>query len=52
MECPFQVIYWWTATEIGEDKAYIIIYDGEIWPRLKDFGPDYLGYRCVSIRSC
>ena len=41
------VIYWWTATEIDEDRAYIIVYDGKVWPRSKDFGPDYLGFRCV-----
>jgi hypothetical protein len=42
-----QVIYWWTATEIDEEKAYIIVYDGKVWPRSKQFGPDYLGFRCV-----
>ena len=42
-----QVIYWWTATEIDEEQAYIIVYDGKVWPRSKDFGPDYLGFRCV-----
>jgi hypothetical protein len=42
-----QVIYWWTATEVDEDRAYIIVYDGKVWPRAKGFGPAYLGYRCV-----
>jgi len=42
-----QVIYWWTATEIDEERAYIIVYDGKVWPRSKQFGPDYLGFRCV-----
>jgi hypothetical protein len=42
-----QVIYWWTATEITEERAYIVVYDGKVWPRKKDFGPDYLGFRCV-----
>jgi hypothetical protein len=42
-----QVIYWWTATEVDEDQAYIIVYDGKVWPRSKDFGPAYLGFRCV-----
>jgi len=42
-----QVIYWWTASEIDADRAYIIAYDGQVWPRSKDLGPDYLGYRCV-----
>ena len=35
------------TTEIDEEKAYIIVYDGRVWPRSKDFGPDYLGFRCV-----
>jgi hypothetical protein len=42
-----QVIYWWTATEIDEERAYIIVYDGKVWPRRKRFAPAYLGYRCV-----
>jgi hypothetical protein len=42
-----QVIYWWTATEVDENRAYIIVYDGKVWPRPKQFGPAYLGYRCV-----
>ncbi len=42
-----QVIYWWTATEVDEEHAYIIVYDGKVWPRAKDFGPAYVGFRCV-----
>ena len=42
-----QVIYWWTATEVDEERAYIIVYDGQVWPRAKQFGPAYLGFRCV-----
>ena len=42
-----QVIYWWTATEVDEEHAYISVYDGKVWPRSKEFGPDYLGFRCV-----
>jgi hypothetical protein len=42
-----QVIYWWTATEVDQDRAYIIVYDGQVWPRSKQFGPAYLGVRCV-----
>ena len=25
-----QVIYWWTATEVDEEHAYIIVYDGKV----------------------
>ncbi|NRB46591.1 MAG: DUF1566 domain-containing protein [Saprospiraceae bacterium] len=42
-----KVIYWWTKTEIDENNAYIIVYDGKIWQRRKDFGPNYLGFRAV-----
>ena len=42
-----QVIYWWTATEVDKERAYIIVYDGKVWSRSKGFGPAYLGYRCV-----
>jgi len=42
-----QVIYWWTSTEIDSETAYIIVYDGKIWERKKNFGPNYLGYRAV-----
>jgi hypothetical protein len=42
-----QVIYWWTATEADKDHVYFIVYDGEVWPRSKEFGPAYLGFRCV-----
>jgi hypothetical protein len=42
-----QVIYWWTATEIDEERSYIIVYDGKVWIRSKQFGPAYLGFRCV-----
>lgn len=42
-----QVIYWWTATEVDAEHAYIIVYDGKVWPRAKEFGPAYLGFRCV-----
>lgn len=42
-----QVIYWWTATEVDAEHAYIIVYDGKVWPRAKELRPAYLGFRCV-----
>lgn len=42
-----QVIYWWTATDVDEGHAFMIAYDGQVWPRAKDFGQAYLGFRCV-----
>ena len=42
-----QVIYWWTATESDDDHAYIIVYDGKVWPRPKQFSLAYMGFRCV-----
>jgi hypothetical protein len=45
-----QVIYWWTATEADEEHAYIIVYDGKVWPRAKQLSAGYLGFRCVRQR--
>ena len=42
-----QVIYWWTATEVDKEHAYMIVYDGKVWSRAKQFSPAYLGFRCV-----
>ena len=42
-----QVIYWWTATEVDQDHAYVIVYDGKVWSRSKEWGPAYVGFRCV-----
>jgi hypothetical protein len=42
-----QVIYWWTATSVDDEHAFMIAYDGNVWSRIKSFGPDYLGFRCV-----
>ena len=42
-----QVIYWWTATESEEGRAYIIVYDGNVWSRAQESAYGYLGYRCV-----
>jgi len=46
-----QVIYWWTATEVDEEHAYIIVYDGRVWPRAKQYSLAYLGFRCVKQPS-
>jgi hypothetical protein len=43
-----QVIYWWTATEVDSERAFIIVYDGKVWTRSKQFGPAYVGFRCVN----
>jgi len=42
-----QIIYWWTATEVDQDKAYIIVYDGKVWSRAKQLNMGDLGFRCV-----
>lgn len=41
------VIYWWTGTEVDEQRAYIIVYDGRVWPRDKELRLTYLAFRCV-----
>ena len=42
-----QVIYWWTATSVDEEHAFMIAYDGKVWPRAKLTGLPYMGFRCV-----
>jgi hypothetical protein len=42
-----KVIYWWTATELNEREAYIIVYDGQVWRRPKRAHLGYLGFRAV-----
>lgn len=41
------IIYWWTASEVDEARAYMIAYDGQVWPRSKDLSMGSLGFRCV-----
>lgn len=42
-----KVIYWWTANEVDSANAWIIVYDGKIWPRPKRAYWGYLGFRAV-----
>lgn len=42
-----QIIYWWTATEVDQEHAYMIVYDGKVWPRAKQLAMGDLGFRCV-----
>jgi len=42
-----QVVYWWTATEVNDEQAYIIVYDGKVWPRRKTVSAGHLGFRAV-----
>lgn len=41
------VIYYWTATEKNRDTAYIIVYNGEVWPQRKSSKQGSLGFRAV-----
>ncbi len=41
------VIYWWTATEVDEKRAYRIVYDGKVFAWNKKAAPDYFSFRCV-----
>lgn len=42
-----QVIYWWTATEAGGNRAYYISNNGYVLSVPKRIHPDYLAFRCV-----
>jgi hypothetical protein len=41
-----QIIYYWTATGLDEDTAYMIVYDGKVYPRNKS-GSGSLAFRAV-----
>ena len=41
------VIYWWTATEAGKNRAYRIAYNGYVLAWDKRGWGDYWAYRCV-----
>jgi hypothetical protein len=41
------VIYWWTATEVNDAEAYIVVYNGQVWPRAKRVHWGYLAFRAV-----
>jgi len=42
-----KVIYYWTDTIESEVRAYIIVYNGGVYPRSMEIHPDYLSFRAV-----
>lgn len=42
-----KTIYWWTSTESDSLNAFIIVYNGGVWPRRKTLKADYLNFRAV-----
>ncbi len=42
-----RIIYYWTQTQSGGDQAYIIVYDGGVYPRSRDSVYGYLSFRAV-----
>ena len=42
-----QIIYYWTQTQSGKGKAYIIVYDGGVFARNRDSVYGYLSFRAV-----
>ncbi|PKL82305.1 MAG: DUF1566 domain-containing protein [Ignavibacteriae bacterium HGW-Ignavibacteriae-3] len=42
-----KTIYWWTSTEVNDSQAYIIVYNGGVWPRDKKLRAGYLNFRAV-----
>jgi len=42
-----RVIYWWTGTEIDDEHAYMVCYNGQVRPRRKNLAPDYFSFRAV-----
>lgn len=46
-----KVIYWWTGTEVDQERAYYITSNGYVLTAPKHIGPGYLAYRCVAEPS-
>lgn len=42
-----QVIYWWTADEVDDNRAYRVSYNGHVLRMRKNVGAGYLACRCV-----
>lgn len=42
-----KTIYWWTSTELNKKQAYIIVYNGGVFPRNKSIKAGYLNFRAV-----
>ena len=42
-----KTIYWWTSSEVNKKEAYIIVYNGGVWPRQKTLKAGYLNFRAV-----
>jgi hypothetical protein len=41
------IVYWWTADEIDEQRAYRVVYNGGVWMVRKDRGPGTQAFRAV-----
>jgi len=42
-----KVVYWWTSDEASDKLAYIVVYNGGVWPRTKTLNVGYLAFRAV-----
>jgi hypothetical protein len=42
-----KTVYWWTSTELSDKDAYIIVYNGGVYPRTKKLRAGYLNFRAV-----
>jgi hypothetical protein len=46
-----RVIYWWAADEVSADRAYRVVYNGQVHAVPKGWGPAYMACRCVRRAS-
>ena len=42
-----RVIYWWAADDVSADRAYRVVYNGQVHVVPKRWGPAYMACRCV-----
>lgn len=42
-----KVIYWWTADRADENRAFRVVYNGQVHAMSASWGPGYMACRCV-----
>jgi hypothetical protein len=42
-----KTVYWWTSTSVSDREAYILVYNGGVYPRMKKLRAAYLNFRAV-----
>ncbi|HTY58978.1 MAG TPA: DUF1566 domain-containing protein [Bacteroidota bacterium] len=46
-DCYSPVIYWWTSTPADDQRAYKVVYNGQVWPARRTTRASYFAFRAV-----